>query len=114
MFLGDNVKDQHFNFAIFEELGSTPPCMEAARALDAVSLFPGYSRMQSDAKSAYTQSFLRGKPTWVALPRERWPAEWHGKYENPIVPLVLNLYGHPEAGTYWEQDCEAKVLECGF
>ena len=73
VFLGDQVKDQDFNFAIFDDLGSAPPTMEAARALDAVSLFPGYEQQQSDATSAYAQAFLRGQETWIALPRERWP-----------------------------------------
>ena len=114
VFLGDNVKDQDFNFAVFEDLGSAPPSMEAARVLDAVSLFPGYAQEQSDATSAYTQSFLRGKPTWVSLPRERWPKSWEGKYTNPVCPLILPLYGHPDAGTYWEAECAKHVLAAGF
>ena len=114
VFLGDQVKDQDFNFAIFDDLGSAPPTMEAARALDAVSLFPGYEQQQSDATSAYTQSFLRGKPTWISLPRERWPKSWEGKYTNPVVRLMLSLYGHPDAGTYWEQDCARHVKVAGF
>ena len=72
--------------------------MEATRCADALSLFPGYAQKQSDAISAYTQAFLKGKTTWVTLPRERWPKARHGKYTNPVVPLVLALYGHPDAG----------------
>ena len=76
MFLGDSVKDQNFDYAQFEDLGSAPPTMEASRSLDAVSLQPGYVQQQSDAFSAYTQSFLgggrgKGVPTYVALPRHR-------------------------------------------
>ena len=78
VFLGDNVRDQDWQYAIFEELGSAPPCIEAAKSLDAFSLFPGYEQTQDDAFSAYTQSFLlgRGVPTWVSLPYDRWPDWW--------------------------------------
>ena len=34
---GDNVKDQDFSWAELCELGSSPPSMEAAKALDAMS-----------------------------------------------------------------------------
>ena len=73
VFLGDNVRDQDWAYAVFEELGSAPPSIEAAKALDTFSLFPGYEETQGDAKSAYTQSFLQGTETWVALPNDRWP-----------------------------------------
>ena len=60
--------------------------------------------------SAYTQAFLRGCATWVAIPRERWPEEWKDlPYCDPVVPLVLALYGHPDAGGFWEQRCEEQV-----
>ena len=78
-----------------------------------MSLFEGYTLEQSDAVSAYTQSFLKGKETWISLPRERWPTSWNGM-RNPVCPLVLNLYGHPQAGNNWMEDCEALVLQCGW
>ncbi|MCP4770784.1 MAG: hypothetical protein GY879_05170, partial [Planctomycetes bacterium] len=114
VFLGNQVHDQDFNYALFEDLGSAPPTIEAARVLDALSLSKGYIQMMSDATSAYTQSFLKGAETWVALPRNWWPPEWEGKYTNPVVRLTLALYGHPDAGGYWEEDCEKRILECGF
>ena len=33
---------------------------------------------------------------------------------DPVCPLRLALYGHPDSGGYWEQRCEAHVLEQGF
>ena len=101
--LGGNVRDQDWLYAVFEELGSAPPSIEAAKALDAYSCFPGYEQTQSDAKSAYTQSFLRGTETWVELPYDRWPEGWKKRFskeEHPVCPLVLALYGHPDAGGY--------------
>ena len=38
VFLGDQVKDQNFDWAEFEQLGSSPPSFEAAKAVDALSL----------------------------------------------------------------------------
>ena len=109
--LGDQVADNQFDTAQFQELGSSPPSMMASRVIDAWSLFAGYIMTQSDACSACTQWFIgggrdKGLPTWVSLPRHRWPKEWEGKYTNPVVRLVLALYGHPDAGGYWEQRCE--------
>ena len=33
---------------------------------------------------------------------------------DPVVPLRLALYGHPDAGTCWEKHCDAKLGEEGF
>ena len=40
--LGDNVRDQDFNWAELCDIGSSPPSMEAAKALDAMGSLPGY------------------------------------------------------------------------
>ena len=73
MFLGDQVRDQNHNWAVFEEFGSSPPSLEASRVLDAFAMTDGYCDASSDAVSAYAQAFLQGCATWVVLPRERWP-----------------------------------------
>ena len=35
--------------------------------------------------------------TWIRLPREYWSPEWR-KILDPVVPLRLALYGHPDPG----------------
>ena len=35
-------------------------------------------------------------------------------YDDPELPLRLNLYGHPKAGLHWEQHCSKHILACGF
>jgi hypothetical protein len=112
--LGDNVTDQDFRWAEFCELGSSPPSIEAAKALDAMGSFPGYQVKTGDAKGAYTQALLLGAETWVTLPENRWPKHWIGKYHRPVVKLVLALYGHTDAGGFWEAHCEEKLLTIGF
>ncbi|CAE7815308.1 unnamed protein product [Symbiodinium sp. CCMP2456] len=98
VFEGCHVKDEGNNWAIFSEITSCPATMEAGKAADAFGLLPGHEIQVADGESAYTQAKLGGPATWVRLPKERWPPEWQGKYHDPVVRLVLALYGHPDAG----------------
>ena len=113
VFQGNNVHDQNWEAAIFNELGSSPAAMEAGKAVDAYGLMPNNDVEQADAEQAYTQAVLKGTPTWVRIPRERAPPEWR-KYKDPVCPLRLALYGHPDSGTYWEQHCEKHLFSQGF
>ena len=80
------------------ELGSRPPSMEADKDLHAVGSLPGYTVKAGDARGAYTQFRMHGTETWVALPESRWPSWWKARYNNPVALLVLNIYGHVDAG----------------
>ena len=97
----------------------TPPVPPAGKMGDAHGLLPGNLLEGSDGESAYTQARLKGKKTWVRIPRDKWPPEWfdssgNPKYKDPVVVLVLALYGHPDAGTFWEQHCEAMLKKVGY
>ena len=72
--------------------------MEAAKAADFLALLKGNDGEQSDATQAYTQSKLGGTRTWVRLLVHRWPESWHGQFTDPVCPLELALYGHPDSG----------------
>ena len=113
VFGGDNVKDEAGSWALFQDLGSCPATMEAARAGDAYGCMPGHLVEQCDAEQAYTQAVLSGTTTWVRLPRDQWPESWNGMHD-PVVPLKLALYGHPDSGGHWEQHCESKLKEAGY
>ena len=113
VFRGSLVKDEYNNHAIFEELSSSPATLEASKAVDAYGLIDGNSSSQCDAEQAYVQSKLGGTPTWVRIPKERWPPEWE-KFKRPVVRLNLALYGHPDAGGYWESHCNDKLKAGGF
>ena len=76
-------------------------------------VFPGHAREQCDAEKAHVQSKLGGTPTWVELLKERRPKGW-GKFRRPVCRLVLSLYGHPDAGGYWEPRCIQKLVDGGF
>ena len=114
VFQGNNVRDQTGDWALFEELSSAPATMEAGKAVDAYGCVKGNVCQQADGTSAYTQALLGGIPTWVRLPQDRWPREWIGKYTDPVCPLRLALYGHPDAGGYWEKHCEKHIISIGF
>jgi hypothetical protein len=97
VFGGDFVRDQNHNNAMFEELGSSPPTMSAGRSCVLNGMQSGHSIESADAVQAYTQCKLKGTPTWVRLPEEFRPKEWDNIID-PVCPLELALYGHPDAG----------------
>ena len=73
--------------------------------------------MQADADSAYTQSLFTGTPTWVALPPEARPERWRKgpkPLRNPVCRLTRALYGHPDAGGYWERRCDRILRSKGW
>ena len=113
VFQGNKVLDENADHALFAEMSSSPASMEAGKILDAFGSQPGYVIQQADAKQAYTQALFQGVATWVRLPRNRWPKEWQGM-KDPIVPLKLALYGHPDSGGIWERHCEKELKKVGF
>ena len=54
-----------------------------------------------------------GTATWITLPKHRQPTWWN-KYRRPVCKMLLNLYGHPDAGGFWEDWCDGKVTKTGF
>ena len=73
----------------------------------------GNETQQCDAQQAYVQSELGGTETWISLPKILRPASWAEYYE-PVCILRLALYGHPDAGGYWERHCEEHLTSVGF
>ena len=119
VFLGDRVRTQNWEQAMFQDQGSAPATMEAAKFADMYGLFPGHDVEQADAEQAYVQAELKGPPTYVVLPEDGLPTdpELLAKFKSmrqPVVRLRKALYGHPDSGTFWEEHCDAKVRSCGF
>ena len=113
VFQGNKVVDENSDHALFAEMSSSPASMEAGKILDVFGSQPGYTIQQADAKQAYTQALFTGVATWVRLPRNRWPKAWKGM-KDPVVPLKLALYGHPDSGGIWEKHCETQLKKVGF
>ena len=70
---GSLGKEENYDEALFNEMGSSPATMQAGKAVDVFGLQPGYTIEQADAEAAYTQCDLKGTPAWVRLPEDRWP-----------------------------------------
>ena len=113
VFLGDNVRDEFGNMALFAELSSSPVAMEGSKFVDAYGLFNGHDIEQADAEQAYVQSKLGGTPTRVRIPRQYLPKQWQ-YMRDPVCPLVYSLYGHPDSGGYWEAHCTKALSSAGF
>jgi len=124
VFRGDIVKDENGQFAVFTEQGASASHMAAAKFMDAISRLPGNGGEDSDAVGAYTQVYFKdaakilGDPnvvteTWISLPPHKRPKSWDS-IEDPVVPLLLNLYGHPIAGLLWDKYQESKLFKLGF
>ena len=105
--------------------GASASHMAATKSLDAIARMPGCDGEDSDALAAYTRIPLKDAErllgpgvmpgTWMSLPRDRWPPEWHKlDYKDPVCPLLQNLYGHPLAGLLWVKGCQEKILKVGF
>ena len=105
--------DENSHAAISQELSSSPATLEAAKSVDAYGCFGGNETQQCDAQQAYVQSELGGTETWISLPKILRPASWAEYYE-PVCILRLALYGHPDAGGYWESHCEEHLTSVGF
>ena len=115
VFEGCFVRDQSNHWAMFSEATSCPATMAAGKMCDAYGMLPGHALQVSDGESAYTQAKLLGPTTWVRIPKDQWPQAWvDAGYDDPVCPLILALYGHPDARTFWEKHCEARLIEVGF
>ena len=111
---GNGVKDEYHQWALFEELGSQPASMSSGKAVDIYGAQADYDTEVADAEMAYTQTPLRGTETHVRLPLDEWPLAWKkAGFIDPVCPLILNLYGHPDAGTFWQEHCD-KGLKDSF
>ena len=79
----------------------------------AFGLRPNDELQQSDAVQAYVQATIRGKPTWVLLPRDQWPDSWRNM-KKPARRHNVALYGNPDSGTDWEHHCDESLKKSGF
>ena len=107
-------------YAVFADQGSSASQMTAAKDMDVFSWIPACAGQAADAVAAYTKVKMEDAPKlpkilssecpdiWIRLPRHNWPKSW-SSMEDPVVPLQLNMYGHPLAGLLWERQFD-KVL----
>ena len=115
--LGNQIKNQTSDAALFQDLGNSPAIFEASRWADFLRCLDGWDVQMADAAQAYIHATLLGTPCWIELPAEAVPEDDKGRwnqFKRPVVRLVKALYGHPDAGTFWEQHCGESVRSMGF
>ena len=112
---GDAIRNIFGDEVLFEDVGTVPSTMTATRCLAAAkALYPDMELLMADCLRAYTQAKMTGVTSYVRLPRAWWPAHWHGKYKDPVVPLERALYGHPAAGDMWHSKISSVLKAIGF
>ena len=110
--LGDQVKDHNMEATLFQDLGNSPATFDASRWADYYGCVSGNDVQMADAIQAYIQANLSGVPCGVELPDEAWhPSANRHKFPRPVCRLVKAIYGHPDAGTMWEQHCHTARTE---
>ena len=60
--------DHNFNYAVFQDLGSSFVTLQAARAVDFFGCLPNHAAEIADFDPAYIQADMKGDPTWICLP----------------------------------------------
>ena len=88
VFQGNQVYDQNYNYAIFQDLGSSPATLQAAKAVDVFGCVPGHAIEIADAEQAYIQADMKGDPTWICLPPEARPTWWKKEVPEPLTACV--------------------------
>ena len=98
----------------------------AKEVMDVIARLPGCDRQAPDAVSAYTQVQIGGcsqisKKSKIRMSRlfgyvfhDTHGQNHGGNFEDPVVPLERNLYGHPLAGLRWERQFEEALSEPGW
>merc|ERR1711978_280494 len=71
VYQGNAVRDEHWEFAVFQELSSSPAAMEAGKCADIYGMAPGMASQISDAEGASTQAEFKGVPSWVDSPSDQ-------------------------------------------
>ena len=116
-------------------MGNSPDTIEGGRLCGFYGCLNGHMVSVADAVQAYIQAELGGDLCWINLPLEAYPQWIDGKFtslstqevyslnnayerwrtmRNPVTPLLMALYGHPDSVTMWEVKCDDDVKSVGF
>ena len=77
---------------------------------------PTCDLLQADNNAPDLQARLKGRPTFVELPRRLWPKQWFysdgtPSFRHPVLRLHRAIYGLRRSGFDWMEHAD-KVL-CG-
>ena len=89
VFLGNQVKNQFWEAAFFQDLGNSPATFEASRWADFYGCLPRHGVKLADAIQAYIQAVLTGPLCWVELPEDAWPDDVDiRKFRRPVYSEI--------------------------
>ena len=83
---GNDIKDQSFEVALFQEMATAPTSLEASRFCDLLGLLEGNMTEGRDVEQAYLLADMRGPATYIVLPRELWSTAMY-QMRRPVVLL---------------------------
>ena len=98
---GHNVRDTDGKKAEFEQLFGSPINIGLTKVVLFYAILNDYVVEVADVEGAYLTSPLRGTAVWARVPLELRPADWKGRYKNPVVRLQKALYGLSRSGFDW-------------
>ena len=67
---GNDIKDQSFEVALFQEMTTTPTTLDASRFCDLLGLLEGNATEGRDVEQAYLLADMKGPATYIVLPSE--------------------------------------------
>jgi hypothetical protein len=108
------VKNKWGAHIVYQHLDSQPASMPAGKSGIAYGMFPGYFVEIADAVSAYTQAEFVGTLTYVEIEKSQWEPGWAAKFARPVCQLLMNIYGHPQAGPLYERWAHKRILGVQF
>ena len=69
---GNDIKDQSFEVALFQEMATTPITLEASRFCDLLGLLEGNTTQGRDVEQAYLLANMKDLAAYIVLPQEVW------------------------------------------
>ena len=92
--LGDQVKDQSMEAALFQDLRDSSATFDASGWADYYGCLPGNDLQMADAIQAYIQAKLSGTPCRVELPDEAWhpSANCHTLHSDDLYVVLSKHY----------------------
>ena len=90
------------------------PSHAEQRAFVCAAVGAGKEISATDVPGAYPSSKDLGPQACALLPRNAWPAEWVGKYKQPVVPLKKSVYGRFRAGFDFDVHAQAEITGIGW
>ena len=117
MCAGGNYLHDIFGAKFIEvDLHGAPASLEGVRLVVwRATLSADCMLLQADINGAYVQAVLKGRPTFIELPRRFWPKEWFlkngdAKFKHPVLKLIRAIYGLRRSGFDWMEHA-SKVLQ---